>query len=289
MKARNRRLLLLIGFIGVSALSVLIDKTWMSLSSDALQPAEVDTTERVVEVRYMELPELSHIENTIFITHYLPEQDKSGIRNYSILYDTIQKISYWVAYPLHEIYLGNSDRSEAWNYDPLVARHLQPKAQRGITGFDRGHQLPSADRTYSIAGNATTFYFTNMTAQNASLNQGVWATLENRIRTWVARCDTLYVVTGAMITTANDNEIQYAIDNDGRNMAIPKYYYKAVAQKRGDNYYTIAYKFENTAPVNRNIDAYQMTVKELEEKTGFVFFPTLPKDAKDSVVEEYWR
>jgi len=79
------------------------------------------------------------------------------------------------------------------------------------------------------------------------------------------------------------------LDNDGRNMAIPKYYYKAIAQKRGENYYTTAYKFENATPVNRNIDAYQMTVAELEEKTGFNFFPLLPKNAKDTVIVDYWR
>ena len=190
---------------------------------------------------------------------------------------------------MHGVYLGKSGRTDAWDYDPLVAQHLQPRVHKGIAGFDRGHQLPSADRTYSRTGNATTFYFTNITAQNASLNRGVWSTLENRVRKWVEKCDTLYVVAGAMITRADDSEINYTKDNDGNDVAIPKYYYKAVAQKRGNNYYTIAYKFENVAPENRNIDAYQMKVTELEEKTGFVFFPALPKNAKDKVVAEYWR
>ena len=276
MNKRNRWLLF-IGFTVVLGLVIFAANSCRLLAHIS--------TKRTVTAGFTELPKMYDIENTIFITHYLPEEDNRNIRNYSILYDTIQKVSYWVAYPLHEIYLGNSGRTDAWNYDPLVARHLQPRLNRGITGFDRGHQLPSADRTYSRAGNATTFYFTNMTAQNASLNQGAWATLENRVRTWVALCDTLYVVTGAML----DSEIEYAQDNDGQDMAIPKYYYKAIAQKRGVNYYTIAYKFENISPVNKNIDAYQMTVTELEEKTGFVFFPTLPKEAKDTVLLEYWR
>ena len=274
MKVRNG-CILLIGFVVV----VVLMQSCRLLSDLARQPAGKPV------VRFTEIPELSHIEHTIFITHYLPEEDRGNVRNYSILYDTIQKISYWVAYPLHEMYLGNSGRSEAWNYDPLVARHLQPRAHSGIAGFDRGHQLPSADRTYSRAGNATTFYFTNMTAQNASLNRGVWATLENNIRTWTERCDTLYVVTGAM----TNNEMTYAKDNDGRDMAIPTYYYKALAQKIGDHYFTIAYQFDNVAPVSRNIDAYQMTVRELERKTGYVFFPTLPKHAKDSIEIEYWQ
>ena len=239
---------------------------------------------------FTELPEISTIENTIFVTHYLPEHDKRNIRNYSILYDTIQKVSYWVAYPLHRIYLGNSDRTNAWNYDPVVPQVFQPRLYTSIPGFDRGHQIPSADRTYSVAGNATTFYFTNMTPQNSSLNQGAWATLERNVRSWVAYCDTLYVVTGAMITTARDSDIHYAKDNNGKNMAVPKYYYKAVAQKRGDHYYTIAYKFDNESPPSSlPVSNYQLTVSELEGKTGFTFFPSLPAHAKDKIEIEYWR
>ena len=83
------------GLIIVLTLTVVFAKSCGSLSNVARQPAEKKN-----EVRYTEIPELSHIENTIFITHYLPEKDQKNVRNYSILYDTIQKISYWVAYPL---------------------------------------------------------------------------------------------------------------------------------------------------------------------------------------------
>jgi endonuclease G len=92
-----------------------------------------------------------------------------------------------------------------------------------------------------------------------------------------------------MITTADDKEIQYAQDNDGLNMAIPKYYFKAVAQMRGANFYTIAYRFDNATPTNRNIDAFEMTVSALEVETGFVFFPMIPKETKDIIVAERWR
>ena len=133
MKKRNAWLIF-ISFIVVLALAIVFINTCLFSSSVTSQTTEseaTEITEITVEVRYMELPELSYIENSVFITHYLPEQDNRNIRNYSILYDTVQKVSYWVAYPLHEIYLGNSGRSEAWNYDPQVARHLQPRARTG--------------------------------------------------------------------------------------------------------------------------------------------------------------
>ena len=48
----------------------------------------------------------------------------------------------------------------------------------------QGHQLPSADRLYSQDVNASTFYFTNLTAQNPSFNQNLWARLEINVRDW---------------------------------------------------------------------------------------------------------
>jgi len=204
---KSRYGLFLIVFIVFLAVVVAFAVVSWLLVAAKRQKTEDEATAMVAEVRFMELPKLSHIENSIFVTHYLPEPDKGNVRNYSILYDTLQKVSYWVAYPLHSTYLGESGRSDAWDYDLFIGQHLQPRLHKGIPGFDRGHQLPSADRTYSRTGNATTFYFTNITAQNASLNRGVWSTLENRVRKWVAQCDTLYVVAGAMITQADDSEI----------------------------------------------------------------------------------
>lgn len=228
------------------------------------------------------------VENTIYVTHYLP--DRAGIRNYAMLYDTINKLAYWVAYPLHSSYVS-SGRWDAWDYDPEIKPSLQPylKSGFGISGIDRGHQIPSADRNYNKVENATTFYFSNMTAQNSTLNQGMWASLEGKIRTWMRNCDTLYVVTGAMITTKSDQNITYVRDNDKKNVAKPKYYFKALAQKVGNTYYTLGFKMDNKAPSNTDYNAYRMTVSELEEETGFTFFPQLTGAVKGKIETSRWN
>ena len=94
-------------------------------------------------------------------------------------------------------------------YDPSINPIYQANLSRGYhgNGLDRGHQMPSADRTASKAENATTFYYTNMTPQNSTLNQGMRANLEGKIRVWSAQTDTLYVVTGAMVTTKTDKTL----------------------------------------------------------------------------------
>lgn len=238
---------------------------------------------------WFETPYKKSLNNTVYVLHYLP--DKGTIRNFSMLYDNTYKLAYWVAYPLHASYIGNSGRTDAWAYDPKIPQALQPKLSSGFSesGIDRGHQIPSADRTYSKSGNATTFYYSNMTAQNSQLNQGIWAGLENKIRAWMAQCDTLYVVTGAMITTKTDKNIVYTKDNENKQIAKPKYYYKALAKRIGNTYYTIGFKMDNAKPSVSDYNNYRITVKELENETGFTFFPSLPDDIKSTINNTFWQ
>ncbi len=239
---------------------------------------------------YFETPVLpQESPDVLFVTHMMPENNE--VRNYSLLYNTEYKMAYWVAYPLHASYLGTSGRSDAWGYDPQINEIFQPTLFRGfgIANTDRGHQIPSADRTVSTRANATTFYFSNMTPQNSRLNQGLWANLENRVRTWINRTDTLYVVTGAMATSTSDSVVEYVTDNSGTRVARPKYYYKAIAARTGSSYETIAYKLDNVQPANNDFTQHSISVQELERETGFVFFPSIPDQVKQRVNRAFWQ
>lgn len=108
------------------------------------------------------------------------------------------------------------------------------------------------------------------------MNQSIWQELESAVRDWSSATDTLYVVTGAMPTTPTDKSINYTKDNSGNNIAVPKYYFKALARKSGGNVQTVAYKLENRNYPDRNYEVGRMSVNELEELTGFNFFCELP-------------
>ncbi|WP_104385385.1 DNA/RNA non-specific endonuclease [Sphingobacterium sp. HMA12] len=240
---------------------------------------------------YLEIPKMNDLSNDeVFIQHFLPEAKTE--RNYAMLYNKTLKMAYWVAYPLYRDILGSGNRTDAWGFDPAVSTAFQPVLFKGFqpTGYDRGHQLPSADRNLNITQNKTTFYFTNMTAQASRLNQGLWANLETKVRTWTAQCDTMYVVTGAMPTSETDNQLDFARDNDGKDIAKPKYYFKALAMKKGDEYYTIGYKIDNiTPPSGSTFDNYRLTVSDLEKATGFTFFPDLDNSKKGSIDNRIWK
>ncbi|MBV2226918.1 MAG: DNA/RNA non-specific endonuclease [Sphingobacterium mizutaii] len=241
-------------------------------------------------VSYMELPVISNSADLEYNFKMTPDRSK---RNFSMLYDKKNRIAHWVAYPLSGDYLGGQSRTDNWAYDPSFSNFTQPLLSRGfgIGGIDRGHQIPSADRTKNYAENSTTFYYTNMTAQNSSLNQGLWARLENQIRSWARNSgvDTMYVVTGAGIRDGNA-PVEYVKDNRGEDVAKPKYYYKALAVKRGQDYYTIGFYMENKATqASAHFNSYRMTVAELERKTGHRFFPGLPEATKSMINNAIWR
>ena len=251
--------------------------------SHSLDQEQVSTNPPLLS-GYMETPVITTDENTVYVAHGFP--GRANVRNYSMLYDKKYKMAYWVAYPLHSSYIGSSGRSDAWGFDPLITQTAQVNLSSSFGGgYDRGHQLPSGDRTATRDLNATTFFYSNMTAQVSSMNQGIWNNLEQQVRTWMSQSDTLYVVTGAGIKTATDQTITYS-----KGSAIPKYYYKALAMKKGDNYYTIAFRIDNKIiPSGTNFNSYRVNVSDLEKETGFSFFPKLAKEAKETIDNTIWK
>ena len=138
--------------------------------------------------------------------------------------------------------MGKQDRTDAWRYDDMIDKSWQVNLKSGFgDGYDKGHQLPSADRTCDKPTNEDTFFFTNVTPQISSMNQEIWARLEGKVRGWSKATDTLFVVTGAVPPKSN---IQYK-----KGMAIPQYYFKALARRISGTYHTIAFAIDNSASV----------------------------------------
>ncbi|MCC8035927.1 MAG: DNA/RNA non-specific endonuclease [Rikenellaceae bacterium] len=234
---------------------------------------------------WMELPAAEEIPYTQQVTHMM-----SGGRNYTLLYDTKYMISYWVAYPLVTDHIGNVSRTNAWAFDPSVPSEYQANLKLGSyndSSYDRGHQLPSGDRTHDRTANQQTFYSTNMTPQNSTLNQNAWAKLEAEVRKWAQKCDTMYVVTGAILPE-NEDQITYIPDKAGKNIAKPEYYFKALARRTGETFSTVAYKYDNVSTTGSNFDNYKLSVKELEDLTGFEFFPALSDAIKSNTDVTSW-
>lgn len=230
--------------------------------------------------KWLELPATDD-PDLYFITHDMVRSGKT-VRNYSYYYSPDDRLAVWVAYPLNKGLIGSGGRTNDWGYDPKVPSRYQAELFSAYNGYQRGHQLPSADR-YGSGINETTFYFTNMTPQKGELNEVAWAALEGMVRNWSYSVDTLYVVTGADI----HGSTKTAYDNNGNAVTVPVGYFKALlAGKIKDGsanstagYAGIAFYFEHRS-YSKDKDAIMaqaMTIDELEEMTGYDFFVNLPE------------
>ena len=228
---------------------------------------------------WLELP-ATNDPDLYFFTHDM-QHGGTTKRNYSFYLDPRACLAIWVAYPLNDNLAGSGSRTNAWALDPKVPREYQPVIFSGFKGgYDRGHQLPSADRL-TRGANEQTFYGTNMTPQKGELNQKAWATLEGKVRTWANQFDTLYVVTGCDIRGSYD----YAYDNDGKDIPVPVGYFKALLGfKKGGTvgntakqggYTAIGFYFNHEYYSDSEIMGQSMTIDELEEVMGIDFFPNL--------------
>jgi len=239
-------------------------------------------------LKWLEIPAGGGNTNTQIVTHSIDISGKS-IRNYTMLYDKSEKIAYWVAYPHNPVYIGSTDRTDNFQPDPSLAVADQAYLYSGITGYDRGHQIPSADRTCSVEANTQTFYFSNMTPQLGQLNQQMWASLEGQVRGWMSTCDTLYVVTGAILRTSGNNEIvKYATDKAGGLIAVPNYYYKVLLRLKNQKYDAIGFWFEHRSYGSGNATAVMTkSIDQIETLTGFDFFANLNTTIQNDV-EARW-
>ena len=254
------------------------------------------TSEVTPSTNYMEIPlytsqenapnsltAIHIVESISWLNGYAGPQNQP-IRNYTVLYDTINSIPYWIAFPMHPIYLDGGNRTDDWAYDPKIPEYYQPDiVMRSFpdASLDRGHMLASGDRSASRNLNRTTFYVSNMVPQDQQMNRGSWNNLENKVRFWCQESayDTLYVVTGSMLPP--QAQIEYTVDNSNKQIAKPKYLYKALLkqEKSSKKWHSIAFKMEND---NSGVQYTErvVSVAELEEETGFTFFPNLTDAAE---------
>ncbi len=248
-----------------------------------------EDTPVVVVSEWLELPAIQTGTGHKFVSHNFTGK---SLRSFSYDWNSTDQVANWVAYPLNRGLMGSGSRTDNWGYDPKLTSAEQPTLFSGYKGtYDRGHQLPSADRL-TYAENVKTFYFTNMTPQMNAFNSKIWATAESMVRGWSTSCDTLYVVTGCIVRGSSKK----AYDNNGRSVTVPVAYYKAVLRyMKGSTigysgYMGLAMYFEHKAYSYSNISKTNteivMSIDALEAKIGLDLFPNLEKVAGKSVSDK---
>ena len=218
----------------------------------------------------------------------------SGERNYTHYYDTDTYTSLWVAYPLSSKHMGSYSRPETWSYNPLIDIKYQVDLRsHSYTDSDvhvRGHLIPNASRNGIKEMQLQTFYVTNSVPQvHNNFNSGIWQTLEAAVQS-KAKSQTLYVVTGVAFEKVGESKtIKYTTaKDDTKRVPVPNYFYKVVLEVTGESNGTITsakaigFWFENKAYSGTGYANYAVSVDQIEQWTGFDFYPNLPDSVEVS-------
>lgn len=159
------------------------------------------------------------------------------------------------------------------------------------SGFDRGHNCPSGDRTSSYAANSATFLMTNIIPQAPTNNGGPWANLESYIRNRIRDGFEAYIIMGSYGSGGVGNHGEAKTLADGK-ITVPASLWKAVLLlPDGDNDLArithrtevIAVDVPNTNDVGDDWKTYRVSIDHIEQKTGYDLFANLSEEIQHTL------
>jgi endonuclease G len=198
---------------------------------------------------------------------------------YTLSYNEEAEQANWVAYELTAQETQKAfERTNKFLVDPSISTGSATDDDYKKSGFDRGHLAPAADMGWSSTTMIESFYFSNMSPQQPGFNRGIWKNLESLVRTWATENESIYVVTGPVLTQG--------LPTIGWNkVAIPNYYYKVILDYRNPSIKGIGFVLPNTSS-KEPLQRFALSIDSVEKITGIDFFYSLPNDQEESIETE---
>ncbi|HSU13682.1 DNA/RNA non-specific endonuclease [Longimicrobium sp.] len=211
-------------------------------------------------------------------------------RQYYVSYNCAKGRPNWVSWDLNKTHFGDAPRSTSFSSDaslPSTCYHVVTGDYTN-SGFDRGHQVRSEERTWDATDNKSTFLMTNIVPQTHDLNAGPWLSLEYYLQDLAQTGNKeIYVISGPIGSSGT-------LSGLGK-VQIPTYNFKiAVIMPYGQglanvtstsSIQVLAVKMPNVTGISAAPwTNYKTTVDALESTTGYNFLAKLP----DSI-ESYWE
>ena len=213
---------------------------------------------------------------------------------YTLSYHRDRGIPNWVSWHLSTDWRGSAARQDDFRPDATLPSgwyQVQATSYTG-SGFDRGHNCPSADRTSTVADNSATFLMTNMMPQAPRNNQQTWANLEDYTRTFLTSGNEVYVICGSYGRGGTGTN-GYAATLDNGRVTVPARCWKVVvilptgtddAARVTAGTRVIAIDTPNDNGLSTTWDTYRTSVDAIETATGLDVLSAVPT-AVQQVVE----
>ena len=170
-----------------------------------------------------------------------------------------------------DIIHGALARIDTFLPDPLVPR-TDLFSLYWNSGYDRGHQVPSADMRWSLDAMTATYYYSNISPQVAEMNRGAWADLEDWGRRYVRySTERAFVLTGPVL---EEGLPTLPSPDGGHHVSVPRLFWKVIADLDGPDMKGIAFVMSNAAHDEPPI-SFAVPIDSVEKLTGIDFFPGL--------------
>jgi endonuclease G len=212
---------------------------------------------------------------------------------YTLSYNRDQGKPNWVSWHLSSAWLGSAPRQDDFRADAdLPSGWYQVKAtDYSGSGFDRGHNCPSADRTSSVADNSATFLMSNMMPQAPQNNQQTWANLENYARTLVDAGNELYIICGSY-GKGGTGSAGYQTTLASGKVTVPARCWKVLVvlpvgkndvSRINANTRVIAVDTPNNNSLSSNWGSYRTSVDAIETATGYDLLSAMPTSLQNNL------
>jgi endonuclease G len=207
---------------------------------------------------------------------------------YTTGYNAQRGIPVWTSW-----HVGRTDltkaapRQDDFRADPALPRQfyaVSPQSYSG-SGFDKGHNCPSGDRTASLDDNSATFLMSNMVPQASQNNQQTWGNLEEYTRSQVVKGQEAYVLMGSYGRGGTGKNGLASTIDQGR-VTVPARIWKVIVfLPEGNNDLqriaagqarVVAIDTPNDNSINPDWNQYLTSVDKIEAASGLDILSALP-------------
>ena len=201
--------------------------------------------------------------------------------SYVLSYSRARNVLNWASWRVDREWLGRTPRQDDFRPDGGLPRGFYQATSREYrrSGYDRGHMVPSGDRTATERDNSLTFLMTNIFPQARENNRGPWRELEEYGRDLVyQQGKSLYVVGGG-----------YGNKGKAGKVTIPGRVWKVmVVLDEADDEVTratevIAVDMPNSDRIEEDWQVYRTTIDRIEIATGYDLLSEVPEDIQAAI------
>lgn len=147
-----------------------------------------------------------------------------SFNSWNAVYSCALGLPIYIAWDVTRDDIGTVKREPSMPFraDPRLGHDAVRSSDYNRSGYHRGHMVPAADRSSSLAAMQETFVMSNVCPQLPSLNTGAWKRLENYERVCALRLGRVHIRVAPIFIHEDTSRIA-----NGR-VAVPHGYIKVI-------------------------------------------------------------